>query len=200
MSANPPAGATPVAAGATPVQTPATPAPTPTTTPDASATDVDGLGEAGRRALKAERDARAAAEKQRDEAQRRFEDLENASKSDHEKALAQAKRDGAAEVATRYQDAIRRSEVRAALIQAGLAVNLVDLASRSDQFTELRVTDAGAVQGLDAAIEAFRKATPELFAKPTAPRSPDFGGGPRGAPATDGTDMNTIIRRAAGRA
>jgi hypothetical protein len=77
---------------------------------------------------------------------------------------------------------------------------MVDLASRADQFAGLSVTDGGEVQGLTEAVEAFRKSMPDLFARPAAPRSPDFGGGPRGAPAAPEADMNAIIRRATGRA
>jgi len=201
MPDNASAGATPAVPGATPGQTPAQPAPATPAVPAAPATgDEDGLGDAGKRALRSERELRAAAERERDDFRKRLEELENASKSDHEKALAQAKRDGAAEVADRYQAAIRRSEVRAALVAAGAPASVVDLAARADQFSSLKVTDDGEVTGLAEAVEAFRKAMPDLFAKPAAPRGADFGGGPRGAPIGGGTDMNTLIRRAAGRA
>jgi hypothetical protein len=202
MTDNASAGATPAAGGATPPQTPAQPAPaTPAAATTSATGDDDGLGDAGKRALRAERDRASAAERERDDLKRRFEELENSSKSEHEKALAQAKRDGATEVAERYQAAIRRSEVRAALTAAGVPATLIDLASRADGFAALKVSDQGEVQGLDEALEAFRKATPDLFAKApaTPPRPADFGGGPRGTPATGGRDMNTLIRSAAGR-
>lgn len=200
MTDNASAGATPVVGGATPPQTPAQPAPGSTTAAPASATgDDDALGDAGKRALKAERDRAVTAEKSRDELAKRLEDLENASRSDHERALLQAKKEGASEVATRYEAALRRSEVRAALSAAGVSAGVLDLATRADEFTSLKVNDEGAVVGLDGAVEAFRKAMPDLFTT-RSPRGTDFGGGPRGAPATGGMDMNTMIRRAAGRA
>jgi hypothetical protein len=198
------AGATPVAGGATPPQTPAQPAATtPPATPAAPATgDDDGLGEAGTRALKAERDARAAAERERDDAKRQLEELENASRSDHEKAIAQAKKDGAAEALTKVQATVRRSEVRAALSAAGLSSSMLDLASKADEFAALKVNDEGEVQGLEQAIADFKKAMPDLFkAQPAAGgRAPDFGGGPRGSAPGANHDMNALIRRAAGRA
>lgn len=203
MADTTPAGAMPVVGGATPPQTPAQPATV--TTPAANGAPATGddelLGEAGRRALQAERIRASAAERERDDFRRRFEELENSSKSDHEKAIAQAKKEGAAEVLGRIQGQVRRSEVKAALSSAGLSGSMLDLASRADEFVDLKVSDDGTVDGLAAAVEAFKKATPELFkVQPTGNRTPDFGGGPRGTPAGAGVDMNSLIRRAAGRA
>jgi hypothetical protein len=64
----------------------------------------------------------------------------------------------------------------------------------------LKVTDDGEVTGLDAAVDAFKRARPDLFAARSAPRPGDAGLGPRGTPAAGGIDMNTAIRRMAGRA
>jgi len=197
------AGAMPVEGGATPSQTPAQPAaPTAPAAPAAPATgDPDDLGEGGKRALKAERDARSAAERERDELKTRLEELENSSKTDHEKAIAQAKKDGATEALSKVQVQVRRSEVRAALSAAGVSGAMLDLAAKADEFAALKVTDEGVVQGLDQAIADFKKAMPDLFkAQPAGGRTPDFGGGPRGTPAGAGTDLNTFIRRQAGRA
>jgi hypothetical protein len=198
------AGATPVAGGATPPQTPAQPAaPTTPATPAAPATgDDDGLGEPGKRAIRAERERAAAAERERDELKQRLEDLENSSKTEHEREVAQAKKDGAAEALTKVQAQVRRSEVRAALSGAGVSGAMLDLASKADEFTTLKVTDEGVVQGLDQAIADFKKAMPDLFkAQPAGGgKPPDFGGGPRGTPAGAGQSLNDYIRRAAGRA
>ena len=197
------AGATPVAGGATPSQTPAQPAAT--TAPAASAApatgDVDDLGEGGKRAIRAERERAAAAERERDEFRRQLEELQNSTRTEAEKAIAQAKKDGAAEVLTKVHAQVRRSEVRAALSAAGLSSSMLDLAAKADEFANLKVTDEGDVQGLDQAIADFKKAMPDLFkAQPTAPKAPDLGGGPRGTPAGSGNDLNAYIRRAAGRA
>jgi len=197
------AGATPVAGGATPPQTPATPAAPAsggTTTPATG--DPDGLGDAGKRAIQQERDAAAAAKRERDEFKRQLEELQNASKTDQEKALVAAKNEGKAEVLGKYEAAVRRSEVRAALSAAGIASSVLDLAVRADEFAGLKVTDDGDVDGLQAAVDAFKKAKPDLFGKAGAGNgaAPDFGGGPRGTAAGAGTDVNSLIRRAAGRA
>lgn len=202
MADNASAGATPAAGGATLPQTPAQPAaatPVAATTP-ATGDDDAALGDAGKRAIKSERDRAAAAERERDDLKRRLEELENASKSEHERALSVAKREGAAEVAERYQVAIRRSEVKAALTAAGVPASLVDLAARADAFGALKVNEEGVVQGLDEAVKAFKDATPDLFAAKAPTRTADFGGGPRGTPAAGSQDINTLIRRAAGRA
>ncbi len=197
----PSAGATPVAGAATAPQTPAQPA---AATPDQGTPATgypDGLGDAGKRALDEMKAAKKAAEAEAKAARAELEKLQASTATDAEKALAQARKDGAAEVLTKAQAQIRRSEVRAALSSAGLPGNLVDLASRSDEFASLKVNDEGEVEGLSAAVDAFRKAMPDLFASRTAPSRPADGGlGPRGAPATPGLDMNTLIRRSAGRA
>ena len=197
------AGAMPVAGGATPSQTPAQPAAPTTGTPAEPATGYpDGLGDAGKKALDAERKRAEAAEKANGDLAKQLEDLKAATQSDQEKAIAQAKKDGGAEVLTRVQAQVRRSEVRAALSAAGASGAVLDLAAKADEFAELKVTDEGVVQGLDQAIADFKKAMPDLFkAQPAGGgKAPDFGGGPRGTPAGAGTDLNTFIRRAAGRA
>jgi hypothetical protein len=194
------AGATPVAGGATLPQTPALPAaPASGGTSTPATGDPDGLGDAGKRAIQQERDARSAATRERDEFKRQLEELQNASKTDHEKAIAQARKEGAAEVLGKYQVAVRRSEVRAALSAAGISTSLLDLAVKADEFSALKVTDDGDVEGLSGAVDAFKKARPDLFKAPSGGGAPDFGGGPRGTPAGAGQDMNALIRRAAGR-
>lgn len=195
------AGATPVAAGATPAQTPAQPAAPASGGSTAPATgDPDGLGDAGKAAIQREREARAAATRERDDFKRQLEELQNANRSDHEKAVAAAKKEGSAEAVAKLHPAIRRSAVRAALSAAGVTSAMLDLAVRADQFAGLKVTDDGDIEGLDAAVADFKKAMPDLFkAAPAANGAPDFGGGPRGTPAGAGTDMNRLIRLAAGR-
>lgn len=197
MPDNATAGATPVVAGAPPAQsTPAQPATGTQDGPAAATADYpDGLGDAGKRAIDAMKAAKRAAEDRAAAAERERDALRAATQTDTERAIAQAKREGAAEVATRLHAAIRRSEVRAALSAAGVAPGMLDLATRADEFTDLKVTDDGTVDGLAAAIEAFRKGTPDLFRPPTRPTT--FDGGPQGGPARVANDMNAAIRRAA---
>jgi hypothetical protein len=174
------AGAMPAVADATSTQTtPVSPAADPTAAPATPATgDSDALGDAGKRALEAERTARKTAEKAAAEATKRVEELENATKTDTEKAIAEAKKEGNLEATTKLTASIRRSEVKAALTAAGVNAALLDLAIRADEFAALEVDADGEVRGLDTAVDAFRKSHPDVFKAPVQVGSSD--GGTRG--------------------
>lgn len=203
-------GATPDAAGATPATagqpgsagaTPdasttngagATPSPA-AGSPDAtSRTYPDGLGDAGKRALDAERDAREQAEATARTATQELDKIRKANQSEQDKALEVARQEGW----TKAAGLVRTAEIRRALTAAGC--RFVDLAARADEFANLEVTESGTVKDLDKAIERLRTTNPAVFGEPARPT--DFGGGPRGTPAGAGSDMNSQIRRAAGRA
>lgn len=177
MADNASAGATPAAAGATPAQTtPVSPAADPVT-PTTPAMGDDGLGDAGKRAIDAER-ASARAEKARaDKAEKALTDLQNASKSDAEKALAAAKAEGASEVTERYHAMIRRSEVKAALAGSGINPSVLDLALGAPEFAGLKVADDGSVEGLDAAVAQFKGSRADLFKPATVDGSSGLGTG-----------------------
>jgi hypothetical protein len=175
------AGATPAATGATPVQSPpAAPAPgNPPAAPSQPATgDDDALREPGKRALQLERDARGAAEDRAKAAEKELEDLRKASLSESEKAIAKAKDDGKAEERQRTEGQIRRTEVKAALVGAGINASVLDLAINAPEFGKLKVDDDGVVEGLDAAVTAFKAARKDLFGTLAAGGSSD--GGARG--------------------
>ncbi|HUV09936.1 MAG TPA: hypothetical protein VMX12_03090 [Acidimicrobiia bacterium] len=172
MTDNVSAGATPAAVGATPTQTAAADA-----TPEAPATGTEALGEAGTRALKAEREAAKAALKRAEQAEKDLEALKLAGASEAEKAIAAAKAEGAASATGKYQAIVRRSEVRAALAAAGISPSVLDLAAKADEFGALTVTDDGAVEGLDGAITAFRAERPDLFKTPVQAGTADLGTG-----------------------
>lgn len=189
------AGATPGAGGATPnaASGPSVQPPQgdPAGAPGAQPTDDRSAANA--------REALSRVAQERDDLKRQLDELKSASQTDAEKAIAQARKEGATEALGRVQAQVRRSEVRAALTAAGVSPTLVDLAARADVFANLKVSDEGDVQGLDGALEAFRRATPDAFVKaPTRPTG-DAGLGPRGTPPSSGTDLNTFIRKAAGR-
>jgi hypothetical protein len=172
------AGAMPAAGGATPPQSPPAtpPAADPPAAPTPPATGDDGaLGDSGKLTLEKERTARKAAEKAAADAQRRIEELELATKSDTEKAIAQAKKEGADEVTARWSAQVRRSEVKAALTGAGINASVLDLAVNAAEFAALKVTEDGDVEGLSDAIKAFKAAKPDLFTKPATPGSADGG-------------------------
>jgi hypothetical protein len=95
-----PEGGDPAPGGPQPIPTPPPPAPAP------PAMGEDGLGDAGKAAIKAERDARKAAEKERDEFRNRLQALEDKDKSDLEKAttrLAELEQNYTTERATRLR-------------------------------------------------------------------------------------------------
>jgi hypothetical protein len=127
--------------------------------------------------MKTERDADRAARKV---AEKELESLKAAGLSESEKAIANAKKEGAAEVTTRWSSQVRRSEVKAALTSEGINPNLLDLAILADAFSGLKVTDEGEVEGLADAIKAFKAAKPDLFTRPAVPGTAD--GGTRGKP------------------
>ena len=105
--------------------------------------ESEGLGDAGKRALSEERDSRKAAEKRARAVEAELEKLKQASQSAEEKALAQARKEGADEVTQRVNDRLKASEARALAAAAkfrnpATAVRLLDL-------SEVEVTDDGEV-------------------------------------------------------
>lgn len=199
------AGAMPAASGATPPvagqqapsgATPPGQAPAAGATPPAAGTTdgdyPEGLGEAGKRALDAERDRATKFEKEAKTANAELEKVRKANQTEHEKAVEAAKAEGWTQAA----GIVRRSEVRRALTAAGC--RLVDLAAKADEFSGLDVNpEDGTVKDLDKVVERFKVANPEAFGAATRPA--DYGGGPRGEAASGGASINDMIRRAAGR-
>lgn len=186
LDQTPSAGATPAAAGATPAQTtPVSPAAgTAPAAPETPATgEPDGLGDAGKRAIdrmKAERDAAQTAAKA---ASDELAALKLASASDSEKAISQAKKDGATETRTSLEGQIRRSEVKAALVAEGINRSVLDLAVNAPDFAALKVGESG-VEGLDTAVAAFKKDRADLFAAPGAAGGSSDGGARGGTKVT----------------
>lgn len=149
---------------------------------DAAKGGDDQLGDAGKEALRREREARATEKKRADDLQKEIDDIKAASQTDQEKAIKVARKEAADETATAYEAKIRRSEVRSALRAAGITnEKALDLAANAAVFAELKVDDVGSVEGLDKALEAFRKDTPELFAKPAPANGGDVTRGAQGA-------------------
>lgn len=168
LSGTPPTGAMPAAAGATPTQTtPVSPAPEPTpATPTAPATGDPEIGDAGKRAIAAERKTAKEAQDALKAAQTELDTLKAAGLSESEKAVKEATNAATAAERARWQTSIRSVRVEAALRVAG-ATNetLLDLALRSDLISALKVDEAGKVTDLDKAVEQFKKDIPEMFAK-----------------------------------
>ena len=157
--ATPGTGATPVQAGPV-ITAPAEPKP---------ATGEDDLGEAGKKVLRELRSAERDAQRRAEAAERELADLRSATATDQEKALAQARREAAAEERAKFETKLRRAEVRSALRSAGLANDaVVELAMKSDLFAALKVDDEGRVIDLDKAVAQLKKDAPELFASASA--------------------------------
>lgn len=172
-----PAGAIPApgAAGTPPATT------TPPTTPPAMGAAE--LGDAGQRAIAAERTRADEAERRAKAAEEQLTKLTEAGQSDHEKAIAQAKREASVEERTRWQAHIRHTEVRSALRSAGLANDKsLALAATAPEFAKLKVTDEGTVEQVAETVEAFKKDYPEMFGVPATPGP----GGPWGGAAGGG--------------
>ena len=183
----PAGGATPPDAG-NPPEPPkppaAPPAPPAPEAPKPPATDDQALGETGLKALKAERDARAAAEKE-------LADLKAAGLTDQEKAIDEARKAAAAEERAKGDSRIRRSEVRSALRVKGLSnEKALDLAVNAPEFAALKVEEDGSILDLTKTVDAFVKDYPEMFAA-----APAAGGVNRGP--TDGSpDQPTSLEGA----
>lgn len=196
------AGATPAAEGATPSQsqpasTPAsTPAP-PTATPSTSTTPATGaqtaqptgatleelaaLGDPGKRALDRMKQERDSVSTERDALQRRVAELENASKSDQDKAIDTARQEGEKASDARWAGIVRSLRIEGALRDAGCIAP--DVAAASPALAKLEVDGSdGQVKGLVEAIDQFKESHPSLFGAPgqARPATGDFGNGHRG--------------------
>lgn len=184
----PAAGATPATEGATPPpsdttqQQPATPAaaaptgeqPQPPTEPAKG--DEAQLGDAGKRALEAERSAKRTAEQERDALKARLQELENASKSAEEKELDRVRGEVRSEERGKWEPLVRTLRVEGALRDAGCIDPAVSAAARD--FSKLELDDDGQIEGLTAAVESFKADHPRLFGESQQQRG-DFGNGHR---------------------
>jgi hypothetical protein len=140
------------------------------------ATADEQLGEAGQRALTEERRNRRAAERQLTQVQQQLKEIQDASRSEAERALEDARRE-AAETASKPLQ-LENTRLRVA-IEKQLPADLIDRL-RGDTPEEL-AADA------DKLLE---------LVKPKGSTAP-FNGGPR-TPAA-GTSMNDLIRQQMGR-
>lgn len=163
----------PAAGGATPPQTPpVNPTPDLATPPPATgASDADpALGDAGKRAIQAERERAKALERERDTIRQQFEELQRSSLSDHEKAIADAVKAAKAETAATYEAERTRDKVRLALMGAGIQASVIELAVRAPDFDGVKPDE------IEDKVKAFVKTQPALFAKPSLPGA-DLGAG-----------------------
>lgn len=117
-------------------------------------------------------------------------DAETAAKRTSEERMAALERQ-LAEATTREQGRILDGLITAAASRLGF--RSPDLAARLVDRSALDVDESGKPRNLDAVLKGILDKEPYLGKAAT-----DFGGGPRGG-TPQGTDMNALIRRAAGR-
>jgi membrane protein involved in colicin uptake len=158
-------------------------------TPEAESKPDEPLGDAGKRALEAERESRKDAEARAKAAERALREAT----TEREKAIAEAKAEARREILEEANTRLLRAEIKAAatgkLANPELAVKLLDLST----FT---VADDGTVEvkAITTAIDKLLETDPYLKAS-TLTGSAD--GGRQGEPAPSKLDMNTLIRAAA---
>lgn len=154
--------------------------------PDTSTTEE--LGDAGKRALDAERTRAKEAERRAKTLERELEQLRTSQLSESERAVAEAKAAGRTEVLAEVGARMARSEMRAAAARAGL-----DIDGDLDYLDMARfVGDDG--EPSEREIAKYIATRAESQPRGTSP------GLAQGARSTaSGGDMNSLIRQAAGR-
>jgi hypothetical protein len=170
--ANPPAG------------NPDPPKPPEPPKPPAKGDDDPELGDAGKEAIRRERENAKREKDRADDLQKQLDDAAAANQTDQEKAIADARKEATKATATEYEGKIRASEVRSALRAAGITnEKTLALAVNAPEFASLKVEDDGSVTDIDKTVESFKKDYPEMFAK-AAPAA----GVTRGAQAGNESD------------
>jgi len=163
----------------TPTPDPASdPAPADPPAPPAPASEPDAsgdLGDAGRRALQAERDARKAADRKAKDLETELDKLRRAQMTENERAIAEAEERGRQTATVNVAQRLAAAEIRAALTGV-----VPDPAAVVEDLNLARyVTESG---DIDTDAVAKLRTKYEAFAKPNSPGPGD--GGPRGGPPT----------------
>lgn len=152
----------------------------------------DDLGDAGKRALEAERASRRAAEKRARDFEAELTRIRESSMSEQEKAVEAARREARAEAGKAFNTRLVQAEMRAAaagkLSDPEDAIRFLDLET-------FAVDDDGQVdnKAIAKALDELLKAKPYLAASATRPTG-TADQGARGSGA--GSDMNQLIRGA----
>ncbi len=179
--------ATPPATGTTPP--PATGAATPPPAKDPPKNeDPEGLGEAGLRALRAERARADEAERKRLAAEAERDELRTKNQTAEEKAIEAAKKSGRDEATLEANRRIARSEIKAAA--GGKLQDAEDAASFLGDIDRFIVKGEVDSKAITSAIDELVKAKPYIAAAGKARPLP--GGG---ATQSSGSSFNDTIRR-----
>lgn len=150
--------------------------------------DPEGLGEAGLKALRAERTARERAERERDAAARERDELKSRTQSAEEKALDAARKEGEATANLAANRRIVRSEIKAAA--GGVLSDPEDAAALLGDLDRFVVKDEVDTKAIKSAIDELVKSKPYLA--PAGKARPLPGGG---ATQTGGSSFNDELRR-----
>lgn len=169
--------------------------PTPDPTNDPKPDPSGDLGDAGKRALAEERNARKAAEKAAKDAQAALDELAKKSMTDSERAVAEARAAVRKEVLAEANGRLLRTEIRAAA--AGKLADPGDAAALLGDLDRF-VGDDGEpdTKAIASAIERLVRDKPYLAAAGTRP-GPLPGGGAK--PRSGTSSINDEIRLMAGR-
>lgn len=162
------------------------------TTGDTGTTTTD-LGDAGARALTAERTARRTAERNAKAAKAELDKLRADGQSETEKAIAKAKADGGSEALAKANARVLKAEVRAA---AASKLNDPSDATHFLDLSEFEVSDDGEVdaKAIAKAIDALLKDKPYLAKGEARRTTGSADGGARGTNGKAGPDMNAWLR------
>ena len=158
------------------------------TKPDPKNEDPEGLGEAGLKALRAERNRADAAERARLAAEAERDELRTKNQTAEEKAIEAAKNAGREEATLEANRRIARSEIKAAA--GGKLQDAEDAASFLGDLDRFIVKGEVDSKAITSAIDELVKAKPYLAAAGKARPLP--GGG---ATQSSGTSFNDTIRR-----
>lgn len=148
--------------------------------------DPDKLGEAGKKALEAERGRAAEADKRARALQRELDALKRNALPDAERAAADAEARGRTAAQVEFGQQLARSEfaTEAARINPGFTVDSI-----ADDINWAKFVGPDGERDTHAIVAAAKRLVPKGEAIP-----PDFDGGSRTTTKT--TDMNDLIRRA----
>ncbi|MGE0138649.1 MAG: hypothetical protein AB7R77_12580 [Ilumatobacteraceae bacterium] len=151
------------------------------------------LGDAGKRALDAERAARAAAERTAKAAQAELDKIRKATQSEAEKAIEAAKEEVRAELTKQFQGQMIGSEIQR--IAAGKLADPGDAPALLGDLSRFAMTDGTVdTKGIASAIDALLKAKPYLGA--AGSQAKPLPGSANGKASTS-QSINDMIRTAA---
>jgi len=170
-----------------------TPDPEPQDDPTPDPDDDPQLGDAGKRALADERNARRAAERAAKATRAELDKLRAEGQTETEKAIAKAKADGATEALTKANERVLKAEVRAAA--AGKLTDPAD-AARFLDLSDFTVGEDGDVdtKALGQAIDRLLKERPYLGSAGGKRSTGGADGGARGNTGKAAPDMNAWLR------